>query len=238
MVFIIVYALAIAAEFYFVPMFLKAAWPNRTMTSLKYKMVCSGLFVISTLCCILYSNNFSSFTLFMSIGLLFGVLGDLLLHYPTETKKWINFLGGVSFFVGHIFYIIAFSVTMKNYFPDASIFDYRAIIVILGVVGVAVIIAFATKMKLGKYAIPVLAYALVIITMVVSAFQIAIRLHGTPSIVFTLLLGAVLFVLSDITITFLFFGGQKGNRPLKIFNIITYFLGQILLGTSILFIQS
>lgn len=237
MLVMIVYALAIVAECYFIPMFLKAAWPERTMTSLKYKMVCSGLFMLSALCCMVYSSNYSLYTVFMLVGLTFGLIGDLLLHFPTP-KKWVNFLGGASFFIGHIFYIVSFSVAMKNYFPDAKVFDYRAIIVIFGLVGIGVIIALAKKLKLGKFAIPVLAYAIVIVTMLVTAFQLTIRLSGTISVACTVLLGAILFVLSDITITFLFFGGQKGNRPLKVFNIVTYFLGQILLGTSILFIQS
>jgi hypothetical protein len=33
------------------------------------------------------------------------------------------------------------------------------------------------------------------------------------------------------------FGGQKKNRPLKIFNIVTYFAGQMLLASSILFVN-
>lgn len=237
MIFMVIYALALVAECYFVPMFLKYSWPNKCMKSLKYKMVCSALFMVSALCCMLYSSNYSTYTVFMFLGLTFGLIGDLLIHYPTK-KIMINIMGGASFFVGHVFYIIAFSSTLKNYFPDASVFDYRAVIVILGFVIIAVIVAFAKHIKLGKLALHVLGYALVITTMVVTAFQLGIRLGGAPSVVLTVVLGAFFFVLSDITITFLMFGGQAKNRPLKIFNIVTYFVGQVLLGTSILFIGS
>lgn len=237
MMIMVVYALAIIAECYFVPMFLKAAWPQRCMKSLKYKMVCSALFMLSTLCCLFYSGNYSLFTAFMFAGLTFGLIGDLLIHYPTD-KTMVAVLGGTSFCIGHIFYIVAFATAMKNYFPEAKVFDYRAIIIIVALVAIAVIVAFAKHIKLGKLAIPVLVYAMAIVTMLITAFQLTIRLGGTISVVFTLLLGAVLFILSDATIVFLMFGGQSKNRPLKVFNIVTYFLGQILLGTSILFIQS
>ncbi len=233
----IVYALAVTAEFYFVPMFLKAVWPNKCMKSLKYKMVCSALFMIAALCCMFYSNNYSSYTALMLTGLSFGLVGDLLIHYPT-LKKAVTVSGGISFFIGHIFYIIAFSLAMKNYFPQSKVFDYRALIVIFALVGIGVIIAAVNKIKLGIFAIPVLFYTIVLVTMLVTAFQITIRLQGTLSVALTVMLGALLFVLSDATIVFLMFGGQDKNRPLKVFNITTYFLGQILLGTSILFIQS
>lgn len=237
MLIMVIYALAIIAECYFVPMFLKAAWPKRCMKSLKYKMVCSALFMISAFCCMLYSGNYSSFTGFMFAGLTFGLIGDLLIHYPTE-KKTVAVLGGTSFCIGHIFYIVAFATTMKNYFPDAKVFDYRAVIIILAIVSIGVIVAFAKHIKLGKLAIPVLFYTATIVTMLITAFQLTIRLGGTVSVMFTLLFGAVLFTLSDATIVFLLFGDQGKNRPLKVFNIVTYFLGQILLGTSILFVAS
>ena len=134
-IFMIVYALAVVAEFYFVPMYLKAVWPEKSMRSLKYKMVCSALFMLAALCCMFYSNNYTSYTAFMLTGLAFGLVGDLLIHYPTP-KKAITALGGVSFFIGHIFYIVAFSVTMKNYFPQAKVLDYRAVTVILALAGI------------------------------------------------------------------------------------------------------
>lgn len=236
-IFMVVYALAVVAEFYFVPMYLKAVWPEKSMRSLKYKMVCSALFMLAALCCMFYSNNYTSYTAFMLTGLAFGLVGDLLIHYPTP-KKAITALGGVSFFIGHIFYIAAFSVTMKNYFPQAKVLDYRAVTVILALAGIGVIIALAKKIKFGIFAVPVLFYTVVLVTMLVTAFQLTIRLQGTLSVAVTVMLGALLFVLSDATIVFLLFGGQEKNRPLKVFNITTYFLGQILLGTSILFIQS
>ena len=49
-------------------------------------------------------------------------------------------------------------------------------------------------------------------------------------------LAALLFLLSDATLAVLLFGGQAKNRPLKIFNILTYYSGQVLIGSSIMFV--
>ena len=54
----------------------------------------------------------------------------------------------------------------------------------------------------------------------------------------TVALGAILFVLSDGSLGMILFAGKKGNRPLKIFNIVTYFAAQILLASSIFFIRT
>lgn len=236
MIYVAVYALAVLAEFYFVPKFLKAAWPKRCMKSLKYKMICSALFMLSAICCLLYSHNYTAFSAFMLAGLVFGLIGDLLIHYPVD-KNTIATLGGASFGIGHVFYILAFSSAIKRITPEEKIFNYRAIIVTLCIVAVGVVIKFVKKIKFGAFTFPVLVYAIVITTMLTTAYQLTSRINFNAEVLFTLMLGAVLFVLSDATIALLMFGGMERNRPLKVFNIVTYFLGQILLGTSIVFVK-
>ncbi len=236
MIYMAVYALAVLAEFYFVPKFLKAAWPKRCMKSLGYKMVCSALFMICALCCLLYSKSYTSFSVFMLLGLLFGLVGDLLIHYPVD-KNTIATMGGGAFGIGHIFYIIAFACAIKQITPNEKVFHYRVIIVTLCIVAVGIAIKFIKKIKLGAFAFPVLIYAIIITTMLTTAYQLSFRMSFNAGVLLTVMLGAVLFVASDATIVLLMFGGMGGNRPLKVFNIVTYFLGQILLGTSILFVK-
>ncbi len=236
MIYVAVYALAVLSEFYFVPKFLKAAWPKRCMKSLKYKMICSALFMLSAVCCLLYSRNYTAFSIFMLSGLVFGLIGDLLIHYPVD-KNTIATLGGASFGIGHVFYILAFSSAIKRITPEEKIFNYKVIIVTLCIVAVGVVIKFVKKIKFGAFAFPVLVYAIVITTMLTTAYQLTSRMNFNAGVLFTIMLGAVLFVLSDATIALLMFGGMERNRPLKVFNIVTYFLGQILLGTSIVFVK-
>lgn len=238
----IIYALAVALEFVFVPLFLKYSWPQKCWKSFRLKLVCAALFVISGICCMFWADNFSPYAKYMLIGLVFGALGDLFLHLITD-KQIVFGIGLLSFLVGHIFYIIAFGKAMTYQLPQANVFDWRAIVAVLLIFAAVAVYAVKTKMKLGIAAVPVALYALTISTMLVTAFQLCGRFflegfNNDISSICTIGIGAVLFVLSDGSLALLLFGGKEKNRPLKIFNIATYFAGQVLLATSILFLKA
>ena len=238
----IIYAIAVALEFVFVPLFLKYSWPKKCWKSFRLKMVCSTLFLVTGVCCMVWAHNYSQYAKFMLIGLIFGALGDLFLHLITD-KQVIFGIGLLSFLVGHIFFIIAFGKALKDKLPQAKVFDYRAIIAIVLILIFLVIYAVKTKMKFGIATVPVALYAVTISTMLVTACQLSGRffLEGFDNDIATICtvgIGALMFVMSDFTLALNLFGGQEKNRPLKIFNIATYFIGQVLLGTSILFIAA
>ncbi len=238
----IIYAVAVALEFVFVPLFLKYSWPNKCWKSFRLKMVCASLFVITGVCCMFWADNFSVYAKYMLIGLIFGAIGDLFLHLITD-KQIVFGIGLLSFLVGHIFYIVAFGKALKDQIPQASVFDWRAILIVLVIFACLVVYAVKSKMKFGIAAVPVALYALTISMMLITSFQICGRffLEGFDNDIATICtigIGAILFVLSDGSLALLLFGGKEKNRPLKIFNIVTYFAGQIFLATSILFINA
>ena len=108
-----------------------------------------------------------------------------------------------------------------------------------------VLYALVKKIKGKAYmAIPVVLYAVTISAMLAKAFRYCIGewLYGMNDnivmLFLTVALGAVLFVLSDGSLGMILFAGQKKNRPLKIFNIATYFAAQILLASSIFFVYT
>ena len=59
---------------------------------------------------------------------------------------------------------------------------------------------------------------------------------GVPALI-VLSVGSFSFLVSDVLIGIIMFGGKKKNYPLKIVNIVTYFVAQVLLASSILFIK-
>ena len=78
--------------------------------------------------------------------------------------------------------------------------------------------------------------------MLITATRLGIHLcsqpsANTPAIVITLMLGALLFVFSDSSLAIFMFGGEVKSKSLKVFYIVTYYLAQVLLATSILFIK-
>ena len=254
MIFKVLFVLCVALEFVFVPLFLKHSWPEKCWKSFGFKMICSALFFSAGLLAMKISGNSaqtSPYTKYILWGLFLGWLGDMFLHLITD-KIWVFGLGLFAFLGGHIFYIIAFQETISQRYPDKSFFEWYEILAVAVLVGVILVYA-AIKKKQGKLAsgkiymvIPVVMYAVTISAMLAKAFRFCIGewLWGMTDdnimamIFITVALGAVLFVLSDGSLGIILFAGQKKNRPLKIFNIATYFTAQILLASSIFFIST
>lgn len=243
----IIYALACILECIFVPLFLKYSWPEKCWKSFRLKMVCASLFIITGVCATIWAGNgITIYVKWILIGLVFGMLGDLFLHLITD-KMAVFAIGLFSFLIGHIFYIKAFGDALKNYFPQANVFDFRVIIALVIALAIAAVYAIKSKMEFGIALVPVILYAVTILLMTITAFQLCGRLffEGAPNDINTIStvgLGAILFLASDLTLALILFGNKEKafnkNRPLKIFNIVTYFAGQVLLGTSILFVTA
>ncbi len=224
----------------FTPWFLKASWPNRSNKSLLLKMLAASVFVATGILSMYIAGNFSQFAFTMLAGLFFGWIGDFFLHSSSQKFFVIGF---VSFLIGHIFYIVGYVNALKI-FDDYS--NFNAVEIIAGVVLAVVALVGFKKFKL-QFSMKALKYAIILYTMILismfikaTALGVNYMLSGGENGLFALIVlsfGALLFVASDSTIGILMFGGQKSNRPLKIFNIVTYFAGQMLLASSILFIN-
>ncbi len=244
MFFKILFALVVALEFVTVPLFLKYSWPDKTFKSLGYKMLSATLFLIAGLLAMKISSNSTPYVSLVMWGLFFGWLGDLFLGYPT--KKIVIFgLGLFAFLGGHIFYIAAFQKAIYVRYPQAPAFAWYEILCVLALVGLVVLYALKKKIEIKNImAVPVVMYAVTISLMLVKAFRFCFGewLYGMhdhiAALFITVALGAVLFVLSDGSLGILLFAGQEKNRPLKFFNIGTYFAAQILLASSIFIIYT
>lgn len=247
MVWKILFAIVVAAEFVFVPLFLKYSWPEKCWKSFGFKMICSALFFSAGLLAMKISGHSASsspYTKLILWGLFFGWLGDMFLHLITD-KIVVFGLGLFAFLGGHIFYICAFQRAIETTYPDKPFFAWYEIVAVLVLVGLIVLYALVKKIKGKAYmAIPVLLYAVTISAMLAKAFRYCVGewLYGMNDhivmLFLTVALGAVLFVLSDGSLGMILFAGQKKNRPLKIFNIATYFAAQILLASSIFFVYT
>ena len=225
----------------FTPLFLKASWPNRTTKSHCLKMVCATLFVSTGLLSMTISSNFTSFARVMIIGLVLGWIGDLFLHFDGKVGFGIGF---VAFLAGHIVYIKNYMDCLSSYegYNHFNVIEIAFFIVLL-VVSFIVFKKFKMEFSTKLLKIAVIAYTIILVLMFIKATSLGINHYlsgaeGGIGAVLTLFFGGLFFVASDGTIGILMFGGQKRNRPLKIFNIATYFAGQMLLALSILFVKA
>ena len=149
-------------------------------------------------------------------GLVCSLAGDIFLMLPSD-----QFIPGlVSFLIGHLFYIAAFT--------SASGFGFSwwllAPFVVFGVVIFRIL-----SPHLGKMRLPVVAYMAVILVM---AWQACERLSRIGEIAALLAsMGAVLFVVSDSTLAL---GRVRGRfRSARVVTLSTYYAAQWLIALSV-----
>ena len=247
---LIIAAVFWVAECIAFPIFIKAQWPKKCVKSFCWKMISASLFVGYGVFAFFAAKNawgnrfFETFARDMVIGLCFGWLGDLLLHLTALSKNpgkvftGAAFVSGlIAFLVGHIFYVIAYIEGIKAV-GHGSKTTWITIVVEVVILLIAFVAAkFVVKLKLGIAAVPVALYAATISTMLVSAITLAIY-TAKYSVLLSIVLaiGAILFVVSDGTLVFCLFGNEKAKNSykLKVVNLTTYFIGQMMLASTIL----
>ena len=239
----VLFCLCLVVELFCVPWYLKALWPEKCRKSLILKMVCSTMFVSVCVLSMFIADNFSRYALTMLAGFIFGWIGDYFLHAKPSNAYFVT--GFISFLIGHIIYIVAFVKATPVIAPGYEQFNGVEIAVIIGIVTLLMVAAELVKVRFSPSVVKVgvIIYLLAINSMVVRAVVLGYSYYKTGAefgIVALLLLGigATAFLLSDITLGIIIFGGRKKNYPIKIFNIITYFWGQVMLASSILFINA
>lgn len=187
-----------------------------------------GIFAIKTV-------GESSINLLIIAGLVMGLIGDIVLDlkimYPQEGNHY--FIAGTSsFMIGHFFYFISVLLYNSNILPSHLLWN------ILASVGAAIIFTILTllsskKMGLnyGKMIYLVIAYCLILTFM--TAFSISIAIFNPVFWIFAA--GMILFLASDLVLSMQYFGNASGKVFVYI-NHILYYLAQICLAVSILFI--
>ena len=174
-------------------------------------------------------NKYLIFTLFIGLGLVCGLIGDLFLEvqYFYEDKKNTQiFSGMVAFFIGHAFYIVALSSLIG--------FNYLSLIVGIVFTLIVAIGGVVLKMDFGKLKLPSYLYTFIIFTMVGQSFFLAVDSQFNLFSV-VLMLGALLFGISDLLLAPIYFKGDK-RVSFAVANLATYYLAQLFIALSILFL--
>ena len=239
----ILFCLCIVLQIIFVPLFLKAQWPGICRKSLFFKMICATSFLSMGVLSMNMANNKSTYAIIMLVGLVFCWFGDLFLHLNNSQKAFGT--GFCSFLIGHIVYIIAYVKTLPIVNMDYNHFNFIeiAVVVLIYAIGLVLVKVFKINFSIGLLKFGCIIYGGLLAAMFVKASSLGLNFWlngGKYGVVAFLVLsiGSLCFMLSDATLGIIMFGGQKRNKPLKVFNIVTYFLAQSLLASSILFIKA
>lgn len=169
-----------------------------------------------------------SFARLVVLGLCFGALGDVLLNLRfvfAKTGQKIFLAGVAAFLTGHILYLCAIAPLSEN----------LMLCLVIGGVAAAALLAWIFKTLTVKLAFKIFGvlYIGAIVLMTAVAIGNVITAPGTAPWMHAV--GAVLFTLSDIVLIFNTFGSEQ-KFSLRITNLSLYYLGQLLIASSLFFI--
>ncbi len=162
----------------------------------------------------------SKFSRHMQTGLLFSLIGDILLMFTSQSEFYFIF-GLVAFLCAHVCYCLAFIESIrKNHFSFSELF--LAAMPFLFMSGT---VFFILMPYIKSMLVPVLAYILVITAMGIFS---ALRYKSVePNSYYSILAGALFFMLSDTLLAFNKFYQSFNYAGIAIMS--TYILAQYLI---------
>lgn len=169
-------------------------------------------------------------TLLILFGLLFGMVGDLILALrplrPKEEDHTIILAGIISFSLGHIFYLL--------FLLEVSRFSFYSILFSIGMTVIVMVVSYAMKFQMGKTKIPSYIYSFLIFLMVGQTIVYYLQQGNRPNVIM-ILIGAFLFGISDLILAPIYYN-HMNHKAMIASNLITYYAAQILIAYSIFFL--
>lgn len=207
--------------------FIRAEYAGKMAKATCLKGFASFFFVLLGLLC--YRENASGFGKLVLIGLVLGMLGDILLNlrnqYEGGKSMKIFAVGILSFLSGHILYIAALLGC-----ADGLLLPALLVTAVLSVIAIPPLMKRITApnrgLKLFGYV-----YLVTVIAMF-SCAAVLLGLTGTTAVNAVFTLGGLLFVVSDFIMIYYSFG--KKIKPLRAINLLSYYFGQLLIALCIL----
>ncbi len=168
------------------------------------------------------------------LGLVCGLVGDLTLDLKITYQSTnirhsdvYTFFGMAAFGIGHIFFVSAVGIY----------FGFSAWTLLIAAAAAAIIFTvslFLLKMQFSKFLIPSVAYAFLLTLFLACAIAGGI-FAGFSLPIILLIVGAALFLLSDLVLSMIYFDGND-SRVLIIVNHVLYYAAQFLIALSVYYI--
>ena len=190
-----------------------------------FKILSSFAFVLLAVIVIIHSNS-GIYAYGILIALILGFLGDILLSlHPLlneKDKELFNLSGLVAFLLGHFAYIAVF----------INISGFKLILLPFILI-IPLVVLLMIRMKVinsKKASIPALMYSVIISAMLVTAINVFIY-HAVNNS-FIILIAAILFVCSDLILTFYNFSKYRLQWMMPLC-LIFYYAAEIIFALSI-----
>ncbi len=154
---------------------------------------------------------------FVFIALTTSMVGDVVLQ-----RNFI--IGALIFALGHVFYFVSFCRHSRFEAADSAF--------ILSVFAISVFVIFTAGIEFGSVLMTAvcIVYTLIISAVVGKAIRNAIKLKSAFEL--AVLIGSILFFISDTALMFYIFAGNESANTICLF---TYFPAQFILASSTLF---
>lgn len=210
------------------------------------KTITAMLFILSAFVSLSMKPENYYYGVFIVIGLVFGMLGDIWLDLKfvhRDFDKPYTFAGMISFLIGHIFYVVGILAVYPEFVP------WQIAFAIFNAIFITLIVHLSSKKKMGfdygEFDTVTTIYSVVTMLTVtfslnlLNMFGVLPMLQGADTSEVlprfaTMFLGTVMFALSDLVLSFVFF--KKGGNTSRnvVLNHSVYFTSQFILALSIL----
>ena len=165
--------------------------------------------------------------------------------FVTLRPAHLHIIGVVAFLVGHIFYIVALQNAILSIGYSAGAFVWYEIAIVATILVLALVYGLKTNVfkRKGAMAYGLVVYGLVLATMLAKAVRCVADTYASGSenalmVLLTVGVGALLFVMSDLSLGVILSVDKPLKKGMRIFNIETYYIAQILLAGSMFYVFS
>ncbi len=167
-----------------------------------------------------------------TVGIFFSLVGDVVLLVSSARLSNPWFLAGLgAFLLAHVAYILGFNIPL----PNVSVFWSLVVALVLALAAARLlrrIIGAIRQKGLDQMVAPVVAYAVVITVMLLSAFLTLYNPKWSALAALLVALGAMLFYFSDVLLAW-----DRYVAPIKngrVANMVLYHLGQFALVAGVI----
>lgn len=206
------------------------------IAALYAKAIASCCFIATALAAMNRNRVFLEFGTLILAGLILGMLGDIWLDLKwiyLQDKNSYLYAGFISFLLGHLCFITAIFRSA----PWNSFSIIMSIVLALVIGLIALLMEKPLKMKYGKFKLIVFLYSCTLALTMTSSMMTAYITKFKLSAWIVMSVGALLFLLSDLVLSGMYFGENKNTKGNIILNHTLYYAAQFCMAATILFIK-
>lgn len=182
------------------------------------------------------ADNFRA-ALFVLFGLVFGLIGDMVLDlkvvYLEQPEEGVYLTGGmVSFGIGHAMFLTALCL-FAGEFATGGVIGASVAIAAVMACGTVLLGGKLLGLRFGRFTTHSLLYAFILIFMSAFSIGLCISMRSAKLVLFAV--GMALFLLSDLVLTQMYFGGKPRDKVLCTVNHTLYYAAQICIACYVFF---